>query len=59
MKLVMTVDIDMEESGLDQKVVKEAVETFARELLLVGAVDLEIGLTLEKVECEDVVWTKQ
>lgn len=59
MRLVMSVDIDMEESGLDQKVVKEAVETFAKELLLVGAVDLEIGLTLEKVECEGVVWRKQ
>ncbi len=59
MRLVMTVDIDMEESGLDQKVVKEAVETFAEELLLVGAVDLEIGLTLKKVECEGVTWTKQ
>lgn len=58
MRLVMTVDIDMEESGLDEKVVKDAVETFVKELLLVGAVDLEIGLTLQKVECEGVTWTR-
>ena len=59
MRLVMTVDVDVEESGLDEKVVKDAVETFAKELLLVGAENLEIGLTLHKVECEGVTWTRQ
>lgn len=59
MRLVITVDVDVEESGLDPKVVKEAIEAFAEDLIITGAENLEIGLTLQKVECEGVTWTRQ
>lgn len=59
MRLEMTVDVDLEESGLDPKEIKEEIDNFANELLLLGAIDMDIwGLILQKVECEGVVWTR-
>lgn len=59
MRLVMTVDVDLEEAGLDPEEIKGEMWNFTRELLLLGAVDMEIGLTLQKVEGEGVTWTRQ
>lgn len=59
MRLVMTVDVDLEESGLDPEEIKEEMWNFTRELILLGAVDMEIGLALQKVECEGMTWTRQ
>lgn len=59
MRLVMTVDVDLEEAGLDSEEIKGEMWNFTRELLLLGAVDMEIGLTLQKVENEDMAWTRQ
>lgn len=60
MRLVMTVDIDMEEAGLDSEEIKKELDSFATELLMLGTIDLDIwGLILQKVECEGVTWTKQ
>ena len=56
----MTVDIDMEESGLDPKEIEGEAYNFANELLLIGAIDMDIWkLVLQKVECEGVTWTRQ
>ena len=60
MRLEMTVDVDLEESGLDSEEIKKEIDNFANELLLLGAIDMDIwGLILQKVECEGVVWTRQ
>ena len=60
MRLVMTVDIDMEESDLNQKEIEKDAYNFANELLLLGAIDMDIWkLILQKVECEGVTWTRQ
>ncbi len=60
MRLVMTVDIDMEEARIDPEEIKKEIDNFANELLLLGAIDMDIwGLILQKVECEGVTWTKQ
>ncbi len=59
MRLEMTVDVDLEESGLDPEEIKGEMWNFVKELLLLGAVDMEIGLTLQKVEHESVTWTRQ
>ncbi len=50
MRLVITVDIDLEESGLSPKEVKENIMQFTRNLLILGASEQEIGLTLRKVK---------
>lgn len=50
MRLVITVDIDLEESGLSPKEVKEDIMQFTRNLLILGASEQEIGLTLRKVK---------
>ena len=59
MRLVMTVDVDLEESGLNPVELNEEIGSFTRELLLMGAIDMEIGLTLQKVESDGVSWTRQ
>lgn len=50
MRLVITVDIDIEESGLNEDVVKDNIIEFTKNLLISGAADQEIGLTLREVE---------
>lgn len=50
MKLVITVDIDVAESGLDEDQVKDNIVNFTRDLLINGAADQEIGLSLKEVE---------
>ncbi len=54
MRLKITVDIDEEESGLDPEEIKEDIMQFARDLLIEGAAELDIGLGLKEVEYEDV-----
>lgn len=50
MRLVLTVDIDLEESGLDPDEIKGDVVCFARDLLIIGAEEQEIGLALRNAE---------
>lgn len=52
MRLMITVDIDLEESGLSERKVKDNVTEFARDLLIIGADERGIALTLEEVEYE-------
>ena len=49
MKLVMIVDVDLEESGWDPDAVRVILDSFARDLLVNGAENQEIGLTLRGV----------
>ena len=49
MRLVITVDIDMEESGLNEDDVKDNIVEFTRDLLVIGAYDQRIGLGLKEV----------
>ncbi|MCI9101657.1 MAG: hypothetical protein HFH59_06790 [Lachnospiraceae bacterium] len=49
MRLVITVDIDMEESGLNEDDVKDNIVEFTRDLLVIGAYDQRIGLELKEV----------
>ena len=50
MKLVITVDIDLEESGLDEDFVKDNVVDFTKDLLINGADEEGVGLTLRDVD---------
>lgn len=50
MRLVITVDVDLEESGLNPDEVKDDIVQFTRDLLIIGASEQEIGLTLREVE---------
>ena len=50
MKLTITVDVDLEESGLDPDEVKDNIVQFTRDLLTIGASEQDIGLTLKEVE---------
>lgn len=60
MRLVVTIDIDMKEAGLDPEEIKKELDGFATELLMLGTIDLDIwAWTLQKAECEGVTWTKQ
>ena len=59
MRLEMTVDVDLEKAGLDPEEIKGEMWNFVKELLLLGAVDMEIGLTLQKVKHESIIWTSQ
>ncbi len=54
MRLVITVDIDMEESGLDSDGVKDNIVQFTRDLLVIGAGEQGIGLALREVEYSDI-----
>ena len=54
MRLVITVDIDMEESRLDSDEVKDSIVQFTRDLLVIGAGEQGIGLTLREVEYNDM-----
>lgn len=48
MRLIITVDI--EESGLNLNEVKDDIVQFTRDLLIIGASEQEIELTLKEVE---------
>lgn len=50
MELVIIVDIDAKESGLDEEYIKDNINEFTRDLLLNGAAEQEIGLTLKGVD---------
>lgn len=49
MELYITVDIDLEESGLIEDKVKDDIMDFTRKLLIIGAAEQEIGLSLKEV----------
>ncbi|MDD3414249.1 MAG: hypothetical protein PHY47_09635 [Lachnospiraceae bacterium] len=49
MKLIIEVDIDIHESGLVEDEVKDDIVNFTRDLLIIGAANQEIGLTLQQV----------
>lgn len=49
MRLIITVDIDIDESGLNEDEVKDNLVEFTKDLLIIGAEEQEIGLTLEEV----------
>ena len=49
MELHITVDIDLEESGLKEEKVKADIINFTRRLLIIGAEKQEIGLSLKEV----------
>lgn len=51
MRLMMIVDVDMEESGLNEDDVKCDIVNFTKDLLIIGAMEQEIGLTLREVIC--------
>lgn len=53
MRLFITVDIDVEESGLNRDEVKNNIIQFTRDLLVIGAGEQEIGLILREVKCSD------
>lgn len=53
MRLILTVDIDIEESGLNEAEIRYDTMQFARDLLIIGAEDMEIGLTVWEAECVD------
>lgn len=50
MRLVITADIDLEESGLNEDEVKDNIVEFARDLLIIGAYDQRISLELKEVD---------
>ncbi|WP_166432455.1 hypothetical protein [Lacrimispora amygdalina] len=50
MRLVITVDIDVAESGLDEEQMKDNIVSFTRDLLINGAADQGIGLILREVD---------
>lgn len=50
MEIVITVDIDTKESGLDEEFIKDNIIDFTKDLLLNGAAEQEIGLTLKEVD---------
>ena len=49
MKVIMEIDIDLEESGLDEDEVKDNILDFTRDLLTYGAEEQELSLTLKEV----------
>jgi len=52
MRMIIKIDIDCEESGLNEDDVKDDIVDFARDLLINGADYKEIGLTLLEVTYE-------
>ncbi len=53
MRLIITVDVNLEESGLNPDEIKDNILQFTRDLLVNGAYEQEIGLTLKEVEYHD------
>ncbi len=53
MKLIIEVDICLEESGLNENEVKDNIVDFTKDLLINGAENEEITLTLNQVSYED------
>lgn len=53
MTLIIAVDIDTVESGLNENEIKDNLKGFTKDLLTWGAEDQEIGLTLKTVSSFD------
>lgn len=49
MILTITVDVDTEGTGLNEDELKDNIIDFTRDLLIIGAEEQEIGLTLKEV----------
>lgn len=54
MKLNIVVDVDIEESGLQEEQIKNNIVDFTRDLLIIGGATQEIGLTLREVSYENL-----
>lgn len=52
MNLTIKLEIDMEESGLQEEDVKNEIIPFTRDLLILGAAEQEISFTLREVDYE-------
>lgn len=52
MLLNIIVDVGIKESGLKEEEVKNNITSFARDLLIIGASEQEIALTLREVSYE-------
>lgn len=52
MRLVITVDIFPEESGLNPDDIKDDIISFVRDLLINGAEEQDVALSLKEVEYE-------
>lgn len=50
MILAITVDIDTKESGLNEDELKDNIIDFTRDLLIIGAEEQKIALTLKEVD---------
>lgn len=59
MRLVMTVDVDLEGTDLDPEDIKAEMWNFTKDLLFYGNIICPDVMKLQKVECEGVTWTRQ
>lgn len=49
MRLIINIDIDIDESGLNEDEIKDNIVEFTKDLLIIGAEEQKIGLTLKDV----------
>lgn len=49
MKLIIEVDIDVEESGLEEDEIKDDIINFTRDFLIIGAEKLDISFALKEI----------
>lgn len=49
MRLTITVDVDVLESGLNESKIKDNIVVFTKDLLMIGAGEQGIALTLKEV----------
>lgn len=53
MRIKLTIDVDSGESGLNEDEVKDNIVQFSKYLIIIGAEELDIALTLKEVEYYD------
>ena len=53
MRIKLTIDVDSGESGLNEDEVKDNIVQFSKDLIIIGAEELDIALTLKEVEYYD------
>lgn len=53
MKLSIVVDVDIEESALNEEEIKDNIVDFTKDLLIIGAAEQGIGLSLKEVSYEE------
>lgn len=54
MQLTITVDIDTKESGLSEDELKDNIIGFTKDLLIIGAFEQNIALTLKEVSYKSI-----